>query len=64
LEARHSPTNSSIDQWNTKSLGLPYFVKYPIIISIIYQKENVQYFNNKNAITFMRAKKGLKIDWA
>jgi len=28
--------NSSVDQWNAKSLGLPYFVRYPTIISIIY----------------------------
>jgi hypothetical protein len=33
--------NSSIKQWNEKSLGLPYFVKYLAIISIIYQEENV-----------------------
>jgi hypothetical protein len=39
--------NSFIDQWNTKSLGLPYSIKYPIIISIIYQREKVQYFSNK-----------------
>ncbi len=56
--------NSSTNQWNTKSLGLPYSVKYPTIMSIIYQKEKVQYFNNKNAITIMRAKKGQKVDWA
>jgi hypothetical protein len=24
--------NSSIDQWNVKSLGLPYSIKYPTII--------------------------------
>jgi hypothetical protein len=29
-----APANSSIDQWNAKSLGLPYFVRYPTIISI------------------------------
>ncbi len=33
--------NSSVDQWNAKSLGLPYFVRYPTIISIIYQKDKV-----------------------
>jgi hypothetical protein len=39
--------NSSIDQWNVKSLGLPYFVWYSTIISVIYQREKVQYFSNK-----------------
>jgi hypothetical protein len=35
-------------------MGLPYFVKYPTIIFIIYQKEKVQYFSNKNAITLVK----------
>jgi hypothetical protein len=33
---RIAPTNSVRDQWNVKSLGLPYSVKYPAIISMIY----------------------------
>ncbi len=33
--------NFSINQWNAKSLGLPYFVRYPPIISVIYQREKV-----------------------
>jgi hypothetical protein len=33
--------NSSTNQWHTKSLGLPYFIKYPSIIFVIYQKEKV-----------------------
>jgi hypothetical protein len=33
---RLAPTNSSLDQWNAKSLGLPYFIRYHAIISIIY----------------------------
>ncbi len=45
-------------------MGLPYSVRYPTIIFVIYQREKVQYFNNKNAITLMRAKKGQKVDWA
>jgi hypothetical protein len=56
--------NSSIDRWNAKSLGLPYFVKYPAITSIIDQREKVQYFNNKNVITLVKAEKGQKVDWA
>ncbi len=31
-----APANSSIDQWSTKSLGLPYSIKYLAIISVIY----------------------------
>ncbi len=55
---RLAPTNSSTNKWNVKSLGLPYFVQYLAIISIIYKREKVQYFNNKNVITLVRAKKG------
>jgi hypothetical protein len=45
-------------------MGLPYSTKYPVITSIIYQKEKVQHFNNKNVIKLVRAKKGKTIDWA
>jgi len=38
---RLAPANSFIDQWNVKNMGLPYFIKYPSIISIIYQREKV-----------------------
>ncbi len=55
---RFAPTNSSVDQWNAKSLGLPYSVRYPTIIFIIYQREKVQYFCNKNVITLVRVDKG------
>ncbi len=61
---RLAPTDFYIDQWNAKNLGLPYSVRYPTIIFVIYQKEKVQYFSNKNVITLMRAKKGQKVDWA
>ncbi len=45
-----TPTNSFADQWNTKSLGLPYSVRYLAIIYIMYQREKVQYFCNKNLL--------------
>jgi hypothetical protein len=57
-----APTNFAKDQWNAKSLGLPYSVRYPTIIFIIYQREKVMYFNNKNAIIWMRVEKGKKVD--
>jgi hypothetical protein len=31
-----TPTNFAVNQWNAKSLGLQYFVKYLIIIYVIY----------------------------
>jgi hypothetical protein len=61
---RLAPANSCTNQLNAKSLGLPYFVRYPAIIYVIYQRKKVQYFSNKNVITFVRAEKGKKVDWA
>jgi len=49
---------------NAKSLGLPYSIKYLAIISMIYQRDKVKYFSNKNAITLMRVEKWKKVDWA
>jgi hypothetical protein len=56
--------NSSIDQWNAIRMGLPYFVRYLAIISVIYYREKVQYFCNKNVITLVRTNKGQHVDWA
>ncbi len=50
--------NSSIGQWNAKSLGLPYFVKYLAIIFIIYQREKVQYFSKKKCYYIGKSTKG------
>ncbi len=38
-------------------------MKYPAIIFVIYQREKVIYFSNKNAITLMRIENGKKVDW-
>ncbi len=38
---RLAPTNFSANQWNAKSLALPYSIRYPTIIFIIYQKEKL-----------------------
>ncbi len=58
---RLAPINFSIDQRNAKK---PRSVKYSTIISIIYQKEKVNYFSNKNVITLVRTEKGQKVNWA
>ncbi len=50
-----TPTNFARDQW---SLGLPYLVRYHVIIFMIYQREKAIHFSNKNAITLMRVEKG------
>ncbi len=61
---RLAPKNSFINQWNAKSLGLPCSIIYPTIISIIYQREKVQYLSNKNDVTLMKVEKGQHVDWA
>jgi hypothetical protein len=61
---RLTHANSSTNQWNAKSLGLPYVIKYLAIIFVIYQREKVQYCSNKNVITLVKAKKGHKVNWA
>jgi hypothetical protein len=43
-------------------MGLPYSIRYPIILFVNYQREEVQYFSNKNVITLVRTKKGEKVD--
>jgi hypothetical protein len=40
------------------------FCQISTIISVIYLKEKVQYFNNKNVIRLVRANKGQQVDWA
>jgi len=45
-------------------MGLPYFVRYLAIIYVVYHRDKVTYFNNKNPITLIRAEKGQKVNWA
>ncbi len=39
-------------------------IRYPTIISMVYQKEKVNYMNKRNALTFMKVEEGLEVDWA
>jgi hypothetical protein len=38
---RFALANSFVNQWNAKSLGLPYCVRHAAIISVIYSREKV-----------------------
>jgi hypothetical protein len=51
----------SANQWNTKNLGLPYSIRYPTIIFVIYHREKLYYLNNKNVITLVKLEKGQKV---
>jgi hypothetical protein len=39
-------------------------IRYPTVISMVYQREKVNYMNNMNALRFMKVEEGLEVDWA
>jgi hypothetical protein len=55
------PPYTNVDQWNFKKRKMSYNIKYPIVIFAGYQKEKVNYMNNRNALTFMKVEEG--IEW-
>jgi hypothetical protein len=44
------PPYTNADQWNVKKCKLLINVKYLAIISMIYEKEKVNYMSKKNAL--------------
>jgi hypothetical protein len=58
------PPYTNANRWNVKKCKLPIDVKYPIFISMIYQREKVNYMSNNSALTFMRVEEGIKVDWS
>jgi hypothetical protein len=45
-------------QWNVSKMKNPYNMWLPTLIQIIYKRDKVYYFSNKNAISTMIAIKG------
>ncbi len=45
---------TNADQWNVKKCKLLISVRYPTVISRIYEREKVNYMSKKNALTFMK----------
>jgi hypothetical protein len=51
-------------QWSVSKMKPPYDIHLPTLIQVIYQRNNVCYFSNKNAIPIMTIVQGKVIDWA
>lgn len=54
----------SIEQWNVGNMKMPYDIKILVFIQMIYQKDKVCYFNNKNAISMMKINRGEMVNQA
>lgn len=37
---------------------------YHAVLFVIYQREKVNYMNNKNTLTFIKVEDGIEVDWA
>jgi hypothetical protein len=43
---------------------MPINIRYPTIIYVVYQREKVNYMNNRNTLSFMKVEERLHVDWA
>jgi hypothetical protein len=57
------PPYTNTNQWNVKECRMSFNIKYPTVIFVVYQREKVNYLNNRNPFTFMKVKEGTKVDW-
>jgi len=58
------PPFINANKWNVKNCKMLINIRYPTVISMVYQREKVNYMNNMNALTFMKVEEGLEVDWA
>jgi hypothetical protein len=52
----------NIEQWSVNKMKEPYDIHLLAFIQIIYQKDKVYYFSNRNAISIMTIVKGKEVD--
>jgi hypothetical protein len=52
----------NIEQWSVNKMKEPYYIHLLAFIQIIYQKDKVYYFSNRNAISIMTIVKGKEVD--
>ncbi len=57
------PPYTNVDEWNVKKCKMSFNIRYPIVIFVVYQREKVNYLNNRNPFTFVKVKEGTKVDW-
>ncbi len=54
----------NIEQWSVNKMKKPCDNRLLAFIQIIYQKDKVYFFSNRNAISIMTIVKGKEVDWA
>ncbi len=57
---RLAHANSFVDQWNAKSLGLPYSIRYPAIIFVIFLKGECTLFYQQECYNIDQGRKGVE----
>jgi hypothetical protein len=58
------PPYTNANWWNRKKFKVPFNIRYPTMIFVVYYKEKVNYMSNNNAFTFMKVEEGIEVDWA
>jgi hypothetical protein len=56
-------TYNTNDGWVVKKMKSRYVNRIVAILPIIYQKDKVQYFNNKSAMMISKADHGKSVNW-
>ncbi len=54
----------NIKQWNVSVMKSPYDVHFPTFIQIVYKRDKVNYFSNKNVISMMMTNQRKYVYWA
>jgi hypothetical protein len=44
----------NIEQWNVGKMKMLYDIIFLVLIQVIYQRDKICYFNNKNVISMMK----------
>lgn len=47
-----------IEQWSVENMKMRYDIKFLVLIQVIYWKDKVCYFSNKNEISMMKINRG------
>jgi hypothetical protein len=50
-------------QWSVSKMKPPYDIHLPALIQVIYQRDKICYFNNKNVMSIMTTLQRKAIDW-
>jgi hypothetical protein len=57
-------TYGNAEQWNFSKIKTPYDIHFPTLIQIMYKRDKVYYFSNKNVISIIIKVQGKFVDWA